>query len=218
MSSSSDIKPFLTPTAAILLPAGQAVVSAVAIGVTASSLAILAKAPDPWAIGGVAGGLGLGVSWLFGLSWWRERVEGLKPEPAAIYPAETVRVEMHRNADSPWLWVDFLDLPIGRETMRAAAMDLVAKDFQTSNLGGRGKALTRSQAEALRDYLIARGLAYWIREDAHTAGWELGGAGRALVRRFALLDNPPTTHQAADLPDGWHSLKGMHTHTNAQTL
>jgi hypothetical protein len=206
MSGQANPRDFLNPTAAILLPAGQAAVSAFAIGVTAGSVAILVRAENPWAIGGLAAGVGLGASWLLGLSWWRARVEGLRPEPAAIYPSETVRVEMHRNADSPWLWVDFLDLPIGRETMQAAAIDLVAKDFQTSNLGGRGKALTRSQGEALRDYLIARGLAFWVRDDAHTAGWGLGGAGRALVRRFALLDNPPTTHQAVDLPDGWHSL------------
>lgn len=212
MTSEATSRDFLTPTAAILLPAGQAAVSAFAIGVTSGSLAALFHAPDPWAIGGVAGGVGLGASWLVGLSWWRQRVEGLKPAPALTYPEEVTRVELARNTDTAYLWVEFLDIPLGRETMQAAAVDILAKNYQTSNLGGRGKALTRSQAEALRDYLIYRKLGYWIRPGSPTVGWALNSAGEALIRQFA---NIPLPHQAAGLPDGWRSLKLTRTHTDA---
>ena len=215
---SDNPRPFLNLTAGVAIPGAQALVTGALAGSLAGSLAILNHAPDPggWALLGAA--IIGGAAWLHGVSWWRSAIKPGELQPAQAFPAESTRVELAKP-DGAYLWVDLLDLPIGKDTMTAAAVDLAAKGYQTSNLGGRGKALTRSQAEALRDYMVCHGLASWVRPDAHTAGWELSGAGRSLVRKFAALalpEAPPIPHQAAKLGAGWQSLNGMQTHTNTQ--
>jgi hypothetical protein len=140
------------------------------------------------------------VSWIIALAWWRSRVESTSSPtqpvtPAAIYQAETVRVELSQDNGR---WVDFVDWQGDRDILILAAAELRSRSYETSNLGGAGKTLSRSQAEAVRDWLISHDLAAWLRPEAHTAGWVILPGGRAVVRRLhhlgiasGVVDPPP---------------------------
>jgi len=156
------------------------------------------------------------LAWLIALAFWRALVEHKPEKPPDVRPLESVRVDLARP-DGDYLWVDFLDLPVSRETMSRAAAALLARDFCTSSWGGRGKALTRSQAEALRDFFIGKDLANWSRPESHTAGWSLNGAGRAVIRRFAGMAKSSPTPQARRSPQERSAPSHMQTHTDTQT-
>ena len=64
--------------------------------------------------------------------------------------------------------------------------------FATS-ISGSGMPLSRPQYEALRDLLIAKGLAKWKSEKSHQLGCELTTPGKALFKQLA-------THQEGLLP------------------
>lgn len=210
---------------AVVIPAAQAAVSAVAAGITVGSIAWAMDASNPWAAGGVAAGVFFGVSWLVALAWWRERIDGqvsaappVRPDPV-VYPAEVIRVEL--QAPNPGgLWVDYLDLPFDRDLIIRAAAYLRERDYDTSNMGGAGKVLTRSQAEAIRDWMISNDLAAWVRPEAHTAGWGILPEGRAVIRRLhhlgiasGVVDPPPGRAAPSETEIyGW-----LRSHTNAQT-
>jgi len=186
-----ELRQYLHPLVAILLPAGQAAVSALAGGVTVSSIAWAMDAHNPIAAGGVAAGITFGVSWLVALSWWRARVEGAAPAHLSgeaqpeqvIYPAETIRVEL-QTPNGGFEWVDYLDIPFERELIFRAAAELYRRGYDTSGLGGAGKVLTRSQGESFRDWLISKELGGWYREDHHSLGWFVSGVGRSVIRRL----------------------------------
>ncbi len=212
---------------AILLPAGQAAVSALAGGITAGSIAWAYQVDNPLAVGGVAAGVTFGVSWLVALSWWRSRVEGagdhrpVEGPPAQVYAAETLRVELE-SPDQGTLWVDYLDWIGDRDVLILAAAELRSRNYETSNLGGAGKTLSRSQAESVRDWLISKDLAAWVRPDAHTAGWGILPAGRAVLRRLhhlgiatGAIDPPPAKRPVITEADIYARL---HTHTDAQMV
>jgi len=191
----------ITPTAGLVIPGGQAAVTGLSAGVVAGSLARLRGVPDPLTVGVLVGAFVGGAAWLHGVAWWRAAVAPQQQMP--ITPAtyhQTTRVELVQNAGSPYLAVDWIELPVPQDAMIAASIELLTRGFVTSNLGGAKKALTRSEAEALRDFLIAHGLAAWKRSGSPTLGWDLNGAGRSLVRRFAGLASPTLADYA--LPDG----------------
>lgn len=209
---------------AIVLPAGQAVVTGFAAFVTVSSVAWYQKIDNPLAAGGVAAGVAFGLSWIAALFWWRSRVEAAtnEPQPAIIspvtHPAETVRVELEKP-NGAYTWIDYLDLPFDRDLVYRAAGELVKRDFETSNLGGAGKPITRSQAEAFRDWLISKDLAGWYRPDAHVKGWGIKPAGRAILRRLyqagvmADVIDPLPPSRKADTSAA-HILARMQTYTD----
>lgn len=173
---------------AIILPAGQAAVSAVAGFVVVSSVAWYYQRPNPLAVGAAAGGVVFGLAWALSLAWWRSRIEstgGVTPQPITpvVYPAETIRVELEKP-DQGQLWVDFLDIPFERELIFRAAAELYRRGYDTAGLGGSGKDLTRSEAESFRDWMLGADLAGWYREDHHTLGWFVSGVGRSVIRRL----------------------------------
>jgi hypothetical protein len=193
MSTEAHSKDFLTPTAAILLPAGQAAVSALAIGVTAGSLAILAKAENPWAIAGLTAGVGLGVSWLAGLSWWRARVEGLRAETAQVFPTDTVRLDVYtgENPTSPYLRGAFNEIKISPEALKWALIHLAGGgDLSMGAMCGPGK-ISRSEFCTIRDVLIDNNLAAWKNPRAHAQGSVVLVAGKRAAVRYLNAYNPP---------------------------
>ena len=97
MGANDDLRYLLTPKAAVVVPAGQAAVTALAVGVTVGSLAWYFDAPNPMALSGLAMGVTFGGAWLIGLSaglvlaalaFWLGR-RTLREEAANTPPAVT---------------------------------------------------------------------------------------------------------------------------------
>lgn len=209
----SDTKYLATFTAGVLLPGAQAAVTGCAAGVVAGSVAYMAGG-DPLTWGALVGGVVFCGAWLGGLAWWRNAISPQPDLSPVALPAETVRVELVTNDGH---WVDWLNLPLSLETVTEAARALLGNGYNTSNLGGAGRALTRAQSETLRDWLIKHELATWRRAGAHTAGWDLTPSGRALMRRLAAIDQAPPTFEIPELPTGWVYRRNEQTYTSAQT-
>jgi hypothetical protein len=198
MTGQTSPRDFLNPTAAILLPAGQAFVSALAIGSTVTSLAILAKAPQPLAIGGVAAGVGLGAAWLLGLSWWRERVEGLKPEPELVYPAESTQLQLSIDWDEGRAGI-FDDLNVTDEMFIQWACEVAqGKSLGENHHTGSAGAFSKGAYHQFVDRLEFHG---FVRQKskARTAGLMLTGKGRAVcrevLRHYGAHDGTSPTRQ-----------------------
>lgn len=208
----SDLKYLTTFTAGVLLPGAQAAVTGCAAGVVVGSVAHISGG-DPLTWGILSGGLVFCGAWLGGLAWWRGAIAPQPDPDPVLMPAESVRVELSRDSGR---WVDWLDLPMALETVTTTARALVGNGYNTSNLGGAGRPLTRAQSETLRDWLILHDLATWRRPGAHTAGWDLTPAGRALMRRLAAIDQAPPTIATPMLPDGWVYRSEVQAHTNTQ--
>lgn len=115
------------------------------------------------------------------------RPEALGPRP--------VRIELH-NKNSGFLNVDYLDLPADIQLKQLIEIGkmLVSTEYAFSHaLSGKYQPLNRSQFEALRDLLIARGLARWNNSNARNQGVMLLPAGKSLFRQLA-------TYQEGRLP------------------
>ena len=201
-----------TMESGVLIPAFQGAISGGVVGIIAGVLAAVAGGDVLlWSI--LSGGISGLLTFWAGVQWWRAAIAP-QPEPdPVILPAESVRVELVQNGGN---WVDWLDLPLSLDLVRGAARALVDNDFNTSNLGGAGRALSRAEAETLRDWLIRHDLAAWRRVSAHTAGWDLSGAGRAIMRRLAALDQVTNSPTRLELPEGWVYRGELQTHTNPQ--
>lgn len=194
MTEKDEIHAFLSPQVTGILIA-QAAISGIAAGAVGMAVAILSD--GNWLGWGLAAGGGtFCISWLGGLTWWRSRIENIGKHDQVIpaeYPAEVVRVQVEQNAGH---WVDYLDIPLDREKLVSVSKAIAGgAGFSLSALGGKGKSLTRSEFESLREYLVSHGLAFWTRPGSHTRGSELTAAGRALFRRLAADEDltHPTT-------------------------
>ena len=86
------------------------------------------------------------------------------------------------------------ELPIPREKVRKVAKLLQSGRTFSGALAGRYKPLSRSEWEALRDWLIDGGHAHWRDQESHSQGVELGRGGAAFFRYYAgekvIIDMP----------------------------
>lgn len=79
-------------------------------------------------------------------------------------------------------WADF---PVPRGVMVGAAEYYLKTGRFSHAMSGRGKPFTRGEYEAVRDEMIARGLAYWVRPGHFSQGVALTRAGEAFMKRLA---------------------------------
>lgn len=103
MSGNRDLRDILSPTAALLLPGGQAVLIGFASGTMIGSLALMFSWGDPVLYGSLSGAIGFSAGLLHGLTWWRERVTGILREAETttmqVYPAEIPQVKISIDWD-----------------------------------------------------------------------------------------------------------------------
>ena|SRR3990170_3213804 len=218
MHGSRDL---LTFRGAVIVPAGQAAVTALAVGVTVGSLSWYFDGDKPLAVGALASGASLAIAWLLSLGWWRARVSGLDlaPIPARVYPT-TVRAEVIASDPSgAYIEGRYCDFTVSANKLRRMGRRISAGvGFSHAGLAGPHKPLSRSEFEALRDEFVARGLAVWRNPEAHGQGLELTAAGRAMCRRFAELPEPGkiTSLPHRELIPNRSLLSiGAHAHTRA---
>jgi hypothetical protein len=186
-----ELEDVLSPLAALGLPIGWALISGLVAGTLAGFWAVLSGAGGPLDYGLVAGFAVFGLAWLRGLAWWRGLIRSIVapiPEPSPeLYRVETVRVELMQENGEAGAW---LDLPIDRGRLVELCKGIEAgSTFSLASFGGRGKLLSRSEFEGLRDEFIKRGLARWVSPHAHNRGLELTGSGRALIRTIGRQES-----------------------------
>lgn len=187
-----DIKTLTTIRAAVIVPALQAGITGLIIGVLGGSLAIITGAPFwKWALlAGAASGL---LAWWAALASWRDAVYQAKNEQTEVKQVETVRLEI-LDLDNPnQNWGAWLNLAIDPEAAREALTMLAdGRDLSMGALTGRGNPLSRTEFVCLRDALIDSGLAYWQNPRSHSQGCALTIGGRSVLRRYAdRLPAPP---------------------------
>jgi len=180
----------------LLVPLAQSAVTGLLVGSVSGGLAWAAGAPRPGLIGAVAGGVVLAAVWMLALVdrrallWEIETVAGLDLNDDGIVgkPEEPVRVEIQERQGRT---LRFVDLPAKPDQIaRLAAGVLGGRSFSEASWTGRGRPFSRRQFARLRDEMIRRGLAMWVRPRAHAQGVELTAAGRAVFRRLADRPTP----------------------------
>ena len=194
-----DIKTLTTIQAAVLIPALQAGITGLIIGILGGTVAMLAGASFwKWALlTGAASGL---LAWWAALASWRDAVYQARQEPPKVDQAETVRLEI-LDLDNPQPWGAWLNLAIDPEAARKALTMLAdGKDLSMGALTGRGNPLSRTEFVILRDALIDAGLAHWNNPRSHSQGCALSVGGRAVLRRYAYrLPASPLAGNGGDL-------------------
>lgn len=175
------------PTTGILLPAGQAFMSGIFLGLP---IGIIGKSWylfwSSWAI--IQAGAWLMLLWhWFDLTSRAEEMLGWDlnqdgyigaPEPVQ----ETVRVAVTSEDGRQ---TAFLDMPVDRARLALMASGVMSGvPLAESSWVGPGK-FTRYEFTAVRDELIKRGYATWISEASKARGVRVTAKGRALLRGLA---------------------------------
>lgn len=187
-----DIAEFLRPARAagvgsdVLVPLFQAMVSGLLIG--GLSLWPVIRFYWAWYIPLIIGGGAFSVAWFLLLQshraslWDKERYTNTAAGPAA--DPEQIRVKL-RIEESPDHY-KFVDLPLAPDQLRTIAKATVnGRSFSLASWAGRGKLLTRSQFETVRDWLIANDYALWADPSNHNQGVNFTNKGSAFWRGLA---------------------------------
>lgn len=208
----------------VVIPLAQAGVTGVLSGVALGSAAAVWSWGHVWAFAGLGGAVVMLASWLLfrAESMPHEKVEQLAPAQALPLELPVVRLELAQFSPDGYGSVDWLDspLPLSRLIVIAQAwLDLGdVYRFSTSRLGGRGKRATRSECEAVRDFLISKQLA--SRENAASnSSCVVSWQGRRVLRALAELDPDDPTHttpRAADIIKNLLARGAVQTYTDAQ--
>lgn len=216
-SESREVKYHLTPLAGVVIPALQALVSGVAVGVMIGSLAYIFGVAHFLAVGLLSTGLGGGLAWLISLSWWRSRVYRSNPPrlPGVMGSGEVLRLQVAvtdpGSAFERGVWAS---LPVDRDALIEIARKLArGANFSHASLSGKYAPMSRKQYEAVRDEFLRRGLVYWNSPHSRNQGLSLSRAGVAAVRRLAEMDISPPPRS----PRARYSLRNRGTSSRAHT-
>jgi hypothetical protein len=178
-----------TLESAIVIPFAQSAVSGTLTGGLVGAAALVFEWPEPAGLALLTTAGTALIAWLAYRSQWRAAVDfvlGLRPptmEPQELTTRIQVIAHDPAGAFAAGVWAE---LPLRPELVTQAARRILATgSISHATLAGPGRPLSRAEYEALRDELIARGLAVWANPDAHNVGLELTAAGRATIRRLA---------------------------------
>ena len=182
-------------TTGVVVPGAQALITGVLVGIAAGAISAWFGLPA-WGVAGTAAAvaaLGAWLSYRGRWAWLLERAAGVDlnndsfiGQPPAPPPLRIDLTQMQDGARER----DFIDLPVDQEKARLLAQGLLnGRQFSLSVWAGPTQLFTRSEFEALRSELLARGLATWRNPHSQNQGIVLTGAGRAVMRHLA--DQPP---------------------------
>ncbi len=185
-------KPYLTLTAAVALPLGQALAGGMVFAVGGGLLG-MAVAPKSliWTYIELGGALGLVVTWLYSIELWRNQIKPTKPEPAPVKAADTVdlSIAFHDPADP--------DYPFGiylRELhCTQAQLEAIAAEFQVEdpadfdprlNSDRFSHIISRRKFAPIRDRMCRReiGLGEWNHPTCKNQSASLTERGRVTMR------------------------------------
>jgi hypothetical protein len=182
-------------TTDVLIPAVQAGITGVILGMSAGVIAYLAhwEHPGAFLLGGWVVFTAIGWLVFVGRAWRLvERVLGADPAPGFIAhtdaPQQMTQVELLGDQGG-----DYLKIPLDTMRLIAIAYQLEHGASFSHALSGPGRPISRGEYERLRDYFLARGLARWVSPGSRKDGLELSRGGQSLVRYYAsMVDDPPT--------------------------
>jgi len=188
----ATIEEFLTPArsasiaADVVVPFLQSAVTAIVTAIVSLFPLYILELPLQFSL--LAGALAMGMMWLYLLSehrrslWSHERFEH-EPEPPAARPKE-VGVKLAVNESNGHM--RFGHLPIAHDTLVTMARALEnGRSFSVSGFTGRGKLLSRSEFETLRDWLLDSDYAQWKDGNNRNLGIEFTSRGAAFWRALA---------------------------------
>ena len=180
---------------ALLIPATQAMISGIFLGLAAGVLW-----RDIWAFV-IAWALVQAGCWLILLGRWLgavgrvERLLGIDlnndgyigdPEP---YEPEPVRIELIQDSGRR---CQFVDLPVSENQLIQLATGIQSgASFSEGQFTGSGAPFSRSEFRSLRDIFLRRDWLAWRNERSKNQGLEFTRAGSAVMRYYASLANTP---------------------------
>jgi len=194
----ATVEEFLTPareatvSADVVVPFLQSLVTGLMAVIVAGGVVLGLKLPVQFAA--VAGGLALCMTWLYLLAdhrkslWSHERYERDLEQPAAPAPADDrskeVKVKLEVNESTGR--IRYGHLPIDHERLSAMARAINnGRSFSVSAWSGRGKLLSRSEFETLRNWLLESNYARWRDDHNRNLGVEFTSRGAAFWRGLA---------------------------------
>ena len=168
-------------------------------GIVGAGVTLAKVQVNPWQAAALVGLVFAFTEWLALKGRWAWRLErslGLDLLPATKtdqnIPPETVRVEVvHPNGE------DWIDLPSPEKLPQLAEGLVNGRTFSQAVWTGGAGIFTRSEFEALRSALLARGLAVYRNPQAPAQGIVLTAAGRAVMRKLLQDESnrQPTTRK-----------------------
>ncbi len=167
----------------VAVPLLQAFVSGVVVGL----LAIWPTTAFFWAwyIPAIVGGLAFAAAWFALLKshraslWDSEKYFHDVPQQ----PQQPQQMHVKLQIDEDGQHTKFVDLPLDPAQLKTiAAATINGRSFSLASWAGRGKLLSRSQFETLRDWLLDNDYGLWADENNHAAGFLFTNKGRAFWR------------------------------------
>ena len=189
-------------SAAVIVPAAWALIAAVFVFIASYAFTLALKLitgegdPRFWAL--TLGGLTLPCVHVYAMSWWLGQVTPQKP---FTFEPEDTTITYYRDVSSPYLAGDYDTIKVPRSKLTLVFRELVERNYRTAALGGAGKILTRSEAETLREYLIAKGLASRDNPNQANSPWSLTPDGMDFVFRNARITPPPEVSDTGNWPE-----------------
>jgi hypothetical protein len=183
---------YATREPGLILPAGQAFVTAALVGLAVLVVGFALGWFRPWLWALVAWALVLPGTWLFLLADWRRLIHRLEDytgrdldQDFVVGEPEHVRVEISENNGQH---VKFLDLPCSTEQLSTMAREVLrGVPLSEAHWIGVGKPFNRGQFAELRSQMLKRGLLVWNVQGAPARGCSLTSSGRAAFRYLAHL-------------------------------
>jgi len=189
-------------SAAVIVPAAWAVIAAIFVFIASYAVTLafqlITGEGDPrfWAL--ILGGLTLPCVHVYAMSWWSDQVT--PPKPVFFEPADTT-ITYYQNVSTPYLAGDYDTIKVPRSKLTLVFRELVERNYRTAALGGAGKILTRSEAEILREYLIAKGLARRDNSNQANSPWNLTPEGKDFVFKNARIAPPTEVSDIGNWPE-----------------
>ena len=169
--------------AAVIVPAAWAVTAAVFASIATfavtTAFQVIAGTGDPrfWTL--IIGGVTLPATYLYAIDWWIKQVA--PPSTPVIFESQDTLITYYHNADTSYLSGDYDRINLPKSKLAAACKELVERNFRTAAFGGAGQAISRSEAETLREYLFKRGLAYRDNPNQTNSTWTITPEGREFI-------------------------------------
>ena len=195
----ATVEEFLTParsatvSADVVVPFLQALVTGLMTTLVAVVPVYFLRLPFQVTL--LAGGIALCMTWLYLLAdhrkslWSHERYERDIEQPVApslIDQARPKEVKVKLAVNESTGRMRFGHLPIDHERLCSMARALKnGRSFSVSAWSGRGKLLSRSEFETLRDWLLDSNYAQWRDDHNRNLGVEFTSRGEAFWRALA---------------------------------
>jgi hypothetical protein len=190
---------YQSPAVAVWIPAVQATLTGIFLGVAMGVAAAALSWPRPWAWGLGVFAIVQAATWLLLLSGWRSLVWSLEralgvdlDRDHQVGDPQRVRIELTQPNEGGHV-TQIAELDVDPAKMGDLSRGLLAgASFSEAQWSGAGALFSRSQFRKVRDEFLKRGWLEWVNPEARAQGLQLTRSGTAVIRYFAQVEKPPT--------------------------